>query len=269
MNLSAVSSQLAKVLIRRSDDKISPYLVGVTGGQGAGKSTICKHLASIFIEKEIPYLILSLDDFYLSKAERIALARKVHPLAKTRGVPGTHDVNLLSSVLRHFKSKNTIASLRLPSFSKSDDELLPPDEWSHYNGTPRIILLEGWCVGARSNFISSLPETIWEKENDQKGVWKNWSRSSARKYEIIWDSLDYLALLRQKNFNQVIQDRWSQETNSYNSDGKRQFRSKAEVRKFCSLYESWTLAIWNEIPQYADLILNCEPGFQYLWNDIK
>ena len=38
--------------------------------------------------------MLSLDDLYLPKAERLRLARDVHPLLATRGVPGTHDVAL-------------------------------------------------------------------------------------------------------------------------------------------------------------------------------
>ena len=37
---------------------------------------------------------LSLDDFYLTRAQREELARTQHPLLRTRGVPGTHDVAL-------------------------------------------------------------------------------------------------------------------------------------------------------------------------------
>ena len=39
--------------------------------------------------------VLSIDDFYLSKAKRKRLAASVHPLLAIRGVPGTHDVHRL------------------------------------------------------------------------------------------------------------------------------------------------------------------------------
>ena len=38
--------------------------------------------------------ILSLDDIYLSGADRLQRANTIHPLLATRGVPGTHDVGL-------------------------------------------------------------------------------------------------------------------------------------------------------------------------------
>ena len=34
------------------------------------------------------------DDFYLTQAQRQDLAQQIHPLLKSRGVPGTHDVPL-------------------------------------------------------------------------------------------------------------------------------------------------------------------------------
>ena len=58
---------------------------------------------------------VSLDDFYLTRARRHALARTVHPLLATRGVPGTHDLPLLLDVLLRVRSGRPV---RLPVFDK-------------------------------------------------------------------------------------------------------------------------------------------------------
>ncbi|PTT43253.1 kinase, partial [Stenotrophomonas sp. HMWF022] len=73
---------------QRSGDP--PLILGLCGAQGSGKSTIAARLAKQ-VERSA---ILSLDDLYLTRAERQKLARAVHPLFATRGVPGTHDVAL-------------------------------------------------------------------------------------------------------------------------------------------------------------------------------
>jgi len=63
-----------------------PFVLGIAGAQGSGKSTIARALAARF---GCP--VLSLDDLYLDGAARQRLAETVHPLLRTRGVPGTHD----------------------------------------------------------------------------------------------------------------------------------------------------------------------------------
>ena len=45
------------------------------------------------------------------------MSNKIHPLFKTRGVPGTHDINLIKIFLK-FKKKN-LKKFKLPKFDKS------------------------------------------------------------------------------------------------------------------------------------------------------
>ncbi len=45
-------------------------------------------------------MLLSIDDYYLSKIERLRISQKVHPLLITRGVPGTHDIKKLKEAFR-------------------------------------------------------------------------------------------------------------------------------------------------------------------------
>jgi D-glycerate 3-kinase len=69
-------------------------IVGLCGAQGSGKSTAAAALVELLAHEQLPAIALSIDDFYLPRIERQRLAREIHPLLATRGVPGTHDVEL-------------------------------------------------------------------------------------------------------------------------------------------------------------------------------
>ncbi len=268
MDINQISSKLTDILIRQSKKNDSPFLVGVAGGQGSGKSTLCASLSRIFTDRTIPHIVLSLDDFYFSKQKRQEISETVHPLSKTRGVPGTHDTKLLITVLKNLTAENGKPCVRLPRFSKVDDDLSRRDTWTVYQERPRFIFLEGWCIGVRPDFVRSSPETPWEKQNDQYGIWKSWSRQECLKYITIWDSLNYLILLKQKDFQQVVKNRWSQDLENFERAGKKPSRSKEEIREFCAHYESWTLAIWQNLPQYANITLKCDSNYSYSWDQV-
>src|SRR5512139_1667980 len=71
-----------------------PMCVAITGAQGGGKTTLARVLTEELTRSGLSAVACSLDDFYLTHAQREALAQSVHPLLVTRGVPGTHDVEL-------------------------------------------------------------------------------------------------------------------------------------------------------------------------------
>lgn len=81
------------VSLRRAKNRT--VVVGINGAQGTGKSTLALFLRALLCNHwHCPTASFSLDDLYLTRAERRALAEQVHPLFVTRGVPGTHDVKL-------------------------------------------------------------------------------------------------------------------------------------------------------------------------------
>jgi Predicted kinase len=89
----------------KKDRKIK--ILGLTGGQGAGKSTITQIIKLIFETKyNLNVTYFSIDDFYKTLKERKRLSVKVHKLFKTRGVPGTHDTKLLKKVFTNLTKKN-------------------------------------------------------------------------------------------------------------------------------------------------------------------
>ncbi len=83
---------------------------GLAGLQGSGKSTLAAQLCAALTQRGIATLAMSLDDFYFGRGERKRLARDVHPLLATRGVPGTHDLDLLARTVRRSAPRIAAAS---------------------------------------------------------------------------------------------------------------------------------------------------------------
>ncbi len=106
---------------------------------------------------DLPTVVFSLDDLYLTHADQIDLA-KAHsdnPLLQHRGQPSTHDILLARSV---FSSLRQNAPTRIPQYNKAafsgQGDRLPQDQWLKVNfegqNTVKVVILEGWCVGFRS-----------------------------------------------------------------------------------------------------------------------
>ena len=123
-------------------------IVGLTGGQGSGKSTISNILKILLKEAYgLNTITFSIDDFYKTYKERKKMSEKVSPLFLTRGVPGTHDTNLLFSCLKKLKKSN-FSKILIPKFDKSIDDRLPKNKWQTILRKPNVVIFEGWCVGA-------------------------------------------------------------------------------------------------------------------------
>ena len=90
--------------------KSKPYLIGLAGGQGTGKTTISSILKIILTKYfKMNVFKISIDDLYKTRKDRIKLAKTTHSLLKTRGVPGTHDVNFMFNLLKKTKKKDLIS----------------------------------------------------------------------------------------------------------------------------------------------------------------
>jgi D-glycerate 3-kinase len=120
-----------------------PALIGVGGAQGSGKTTICKRFAA----EHTRVAHFSLDDIYLTRAERVTLAGLVNPLLLTRGPPGTHDLDLAQ---RTIESLAKTGATRLPRFDKARDDRAPENDWPLFEGPAEAILTDGWCMGAQT-----------------------------------------------------------------------------------------------------------------------
>ena len=87
--------------IAKKVNKKKPLIIGLAGGQGSGKTTISSIL-TLILKKYFKLNIfkVSIDDFYKTRKERISLSKRVHPMLLTRGVPGTHDINMILNFFR-------------------------------------------------------------------------------------------------------------------------------------------------------------------------
>jgi D-glycerate 3-kinase len=233
-------------------------VVGLTGPQGSGKSTLAARLAPLLGEHGLRAAVLSLDDLYLTKAQRQALARKVHPLLATRGVPGTHDAPLGANLMHDLRTP--VVTL-VPRFDKARDDRLPLSAWRRVEGPVDVILFEGWCVGARPQPDAALaaPVNALERTRDAEGVWRRYVNDMLRgPYDDLFGPVIGLqVLLRAPDFEAVLGWRQQQEHELIARTGQGQ--SDAELAQFVQHYERLSRWIDAEMPGRADISVQLGP----------
>lgn len=186
-----------------------PPVLGIAGSQGSGKSTLAKAIAERFGGAS-----LSLDDVYLTKAERAAMAAREHPLFATRGPPGTHDLGLLNGLLDRLRGAGPDDLTPLPRFDKLADDRAPEADWPVIKGRPRVIVLEGWCLGATPQAELDLvsPINALEAERDAGGEWRRTINAAlGQPYTRLRARLDALVFLKAPGFDVVLDWRCEQE----------------------------------------------------------
>ena len=146
-----------------------PPLIGIVGAQGSGKTTLAREAAEVFGAAQI-----SIDDVYLTRARREQMAEEVHPLFLTRGPPGTHDLRLLSRLIKTLRAVRPDEITLLPDFDKRGDDRRPIRDWRIFQGRPRAILVDAWCLGATPEDEAALvePINILERDRDRDGRWR-------------------------------------------------------------------------------------------------
>jgi D-glycerate 3-kinase len=254
---------LAKHLSLRARAHGTPLLVGLCGSQGSGKSTAARVLTRLLGGQGLATLALSLDDFYLTLEQRLALAHTVHPLLKTRGVPGTHDIPLAIATFQALRAQRPTA---LPSFDKATDQRLPSSAWRIVQPAFDIIILEGWCVGAVAQPAAALdvPVNWLERDFDRKLTWRRHVNDSLEHYQPLFGLLDMLVLLAAPSFEVVYQWRREQEhqlrtaVKARGGDPSR-LMNDAQLRRFVAHYERLTRHILQEMPQRADVVVPLDP----------
>lgn len=223
--------------IGQADPAEPPPILGIAGSQGCGKSTLAHEVAERF-----GGATLSLDDVYLTKAERADLARRVHPLFATRGPPGTHDLGLLQRLLDRLSSAGPGDRTPLPRFDKLADDRAPEADWTLVKGRPRVIVLEGWCLGATAQAATALvaPINALEAEQDADGLWRGAINAAlARDYGTLHARLDALIFLKAPSFDVVLDWRCEQEAGLMKRDAVPPER-RAALAVFVQHYERLT-----------------------------
>ena len=252
-----------------------PTVLAVTGAQGTGKSTLAAHLRSVVAALGGAAAVLSLDDLYLSRAERAALAAAVHPLLRTRGVPGTHDLGLGMRLLAALTGRagsigvpagrlDRDDSIAIPRFDKGLDERLPVSQWRSQRLPVSLVIVEGWCLALPPQSTAALQQPInqLEQDEDGDGRWRYWVNARlTHDYQAFFGSFDAVVALLPPDFEAVHRWRGEQELGL---PAERRMGAAA-LAHFVAHYERLTrhgLASW---PQRADWCVWLAPDHHIDW----
>lgn len=257
---SAVVDAVLDALLMQLQSRRAPWLAGLSGVQGSGKSTLARQLADAAQRRGIRTQVLALDDFYLGRRQRAQLARATHPLLATRGVPGTHDLALLGRTLRALKTATSTRPARIPRFNKGRDTRLPPSRWTRVTAAPRLILLEGWCIGVPAEDMRELVRAVndLERFDDADGRWRAWVNTRlATEYTRLWRRLDALIALVAPDF--AIVQRWRDEQERpLRRRRARHAMSPAMLRRFLMHYERLSRHALRTLPAIADVLVTLD-----------
>ena len=257
--------------------KAHPLIVGVSGAQGSGKTTLALIVAE-WLERELGLATacLSLDGLYLRKSKRRELSRRVHSLLETRGVPGTHEIARAEELLDELTAADPERTVALPVFDKALDDRAPASQWPVVHAPVDIVLFEGWCVGARPQPQGSLaePANALEAERDRAGRWRRYVNERLKTdYAGLFRRLDLLVMLRVPSFEKVLEWRSLQERKLRERlRGRRRpgagppCMPEAELERFVRHYERLTRHMLKTMPDYADAVIDIDENHRMTWN---
>lgn len=256
-------SQLSERIFEKLDG--TTFLLGINGSQGSGKSTLADFIRQYLMTVKSKRVVnLSIDDIYLTKAEREYLGRAKHPLLKTRGVPGTHDVELGLEVILKLKHLREGESYSVPRFDKAADDRFDRNKWERVEGPVDLVVFEGWCVGSVPEEEAALERPVngLEASEDPHGIWRDYvNRQLATEYHDLFDILDALILLKAPSFESVFEWRLEQERKlalslaAVTGNDVSGIMSEDEIDRFIQHYERLTRHNLRVLPEHADAVL--------------
>ena len=258
----------ASYWIAKKANEKKPLMIGLAGGQGSGKTTISSILTLILKKYfKLNVFKISIDDFYKTRKDRKVLSITKHPLLMTRGVPGTHDIELMLKFFKKVKSKK-FKSLDVPKFNKATDDRYKKNLWYKLKSKPDVVIFEGWCVGAQAQKSKQLRKPInsLEKVRDQSIKWRLYVNNQLKtKYKTLFKQLDGLLYLKAKNFNilknwRLKQERklWTQTKNKKNL----KIMSSGDVINFMQTYQRITQQMFKDAVKSASIIMNLNNNHQ-------
>lgn len=255
---------LAVQIAERRRASGGPIVIGIQGPQGSGKSTLVALLQAVLRDVAgLKTVCLSIDDLYLTRSERAELAAQVHPLFATRGVPGTHDVELGTRVLA---SLTKAGSTAVPRFDKGLDDRLPEHAWPKVEGPCDVVLFEGLWIGLPPIADDELatPVNALERDEDPAGAWRRHAnRALAEQYPPLFAPCSWLIHFAVPDFSCV---------RTWRSGAEHALRARLEqegrdtslvmddhgLQRFFAHYERFTAHAVASMPSRADVILRVD-----------
>ncbi|SEH06970.1 hypothetical protein [Candidatus Venteria ishoeyi] len=261
---------LAEQIYQQSQITGQTSVIGINGAQGTGKSTLSSFL-KLILEQVYGCAVVqfSIDDLYHTHAKRQQLAREVHPLLQTRGVPGTHDVNLGIALLETLSTATASTKVFIPYFDKAIDDRAPREQWSLHQGKVDIILFEGWCVATPAQAESALKQALnaLEANEDPHAIWRNYVNLQLQQsYLALFSPIEYLIMLKAPSFECIYQWRSLQEHKLAQKQDSRnhnlKIMNKNQLQRFIMHYERLTRFNLQVLPEQAQVVIELDDKHQ-------
>ena len=250
-----ISQFIFPIINKINNSKDNKFIIA--GSQGAGKSTIAKIFKLVLenaYKKKV--MLLSIDDYYLSKNKRNKLSKNIHPLLITRGVPGTHDIVALKNDIINFQKKKFPIST--PRFNKLKDDI---SSKKNIIKNAEILLLEGWCCGSPSINKKYLFQNINRLETifDKNKKWRQYYNSQLMKdYKKVFSLFDQQIYIQPPSFSYILKWRYAQEKNNALKSRNKNFMNKKELQTFIQHYEKLTKWMMKTMPAKADILIKID-----------
>lgn len=232
----------------------SPHkVIGINGGQGTGKSTLAMILKIIIESAGKSVVVMSIDDFYLSLSRRKYLSKNIHPLLITRGVPGTHDVDLGLKLIQDLRDGKVS---KIPVFDKQEDDIMLPENWQYVDFKADYVIFEGWCVGAKPISNESLfgNENELEQNYDPCGRWRNYYNDKlSNEYQKWFAHIDFLIMLKAPGIEEIIE--WRSKQQLFLDQG---VPTDFVVSDFVRYFERLTINMLKTVPRFADCVFTLD-----------
>ena len=250
LDIEYIEKNYLKILFKlKSKNKIM-----IAGSQGSGKSSLSK-LIKLYLEKFCykSVVIISMDDFYLSKNQRTQLSKNIHPLFLTRGVPGTHDLELMNKKIKQIFNKEF--PIYLPIFDKVSDtrkrtykKVLKAD----------VIIFEGWCAGAQPVDLNYLQKNFnnLEKHKDKNFIWRNSYNKYLNEYQKLFSQFNFFIYFQFNQWDHVLNWKYKQELEL--RDKKKDLALKKYLREFIQYYEKVSKWMHLKVPKYCNILIKLD-----------
>lgn len=199
--------------------------------------------------------------FITQKKSRKKLAEEINPLLATRGVPGTHDTQLLTEVLTKLKQGQIT---NLPRFNKATDDPQPAESWPVVNTPVDVVLLEGWCWGVSEQTKEQLenPVNALEQDDDQDKSWRSYVNDKLRnEYTPLYSMFNFWLMLQAPSFDCVSTWRKEQEHKlrvASASSTNNAVMTDLQIERFIQHYQRLTEHGLTQLPTQADLVFQLD-----------
>jgi len=266
-------NDLLSRIVSLKNNRTQTIFVGINGCQGSGKTTLATYLV-IQLQKiaNLKAVSCSIDDFYLSKNERVQLAHSIHPLFKTRGVPGTHNIKLLNKTLENFSKQKV--GWQLSQFNKATDNPKPEELWPVITTKMDVVIIEGWCWGIPAQQPSELIKPIndFEKKNDKTNQWRNYANQQLKNnYQELHNKMDIMVMLKAPSFDCVYQWRLEQEQKLASKVNNEQstVMNEQDISFFIQHFQRLTEHALKVLPTQVDFLFELDLNRQITSRVIK